>query len=141
MNNKMKSWISSAFSDEFKPSKTNGTKSTSTNNKLVKATSSSFSKNEFEQVAELKNTISSSIQNINTKNKENSISTQGRSAKIAKIESISLSQRHEPESRADLVVNKAKIDQLDKIIDDILVKKKGSIVIVEGPSGCGKYVK
>lgn len=54
---------------------------------------------------------------------------------------ISLAVKHEPVSRSDLVVHKNKIDQLNNLLDDVLDKSKGSIILIEGPAGSGKYVK
>ena len=68
--------------------------------------------------------------------------------------SIGLAERHRPTKRCDLVVNKAKVDQLDQMLGIMLdasasssgvgSKKPGpakpTILILDGPSGCGKYV-
>jgi hypothetical protein len=51
-----------------------------------------------------------------------------------------LCDKYEPTNRSDLVVNKAKVDQLSNILDDLIKKPKGSILVIEGPSGSGKNV-
>ena len=133
----MNSWISSAFSVDT--SSSNSVKSNSINTKPKKATRSE-NKTEEEKICEdVKHTKY-------LKNKENTFqqarksSTDVNALKNINNEFSSLFHRYEPTTRTELVVNKAKIDQLSKLLDEILSKSKGSIVVIEGPSGSGKYV-
>ena len=52
-----------------------------------------------------------------------------------------LTEKYQPNSRSELIVNKAKVDQLSNLLDSAFEKKNGSIVIIEGPPGCGKTVR
>ncbi len=49
-----------------------------------------------------------------------------------------LAEKYAPKNRTELVVNKAKVEQLSGILDLVINKPKGSIIIMEGPPGCGK---
>jgi hypothetical protein len=53
---------------------------------------------------------------------------------------MSLCDKYEPTNRADLVVNSKKVEQLSSMLDDLIKKQKGSILVIEGPSGSGKNV-
>ncbi len=53
---------------------------------------------------------------------------------------MSLAEKYAPKSRAELVVHKAKVDQLSSLLEDIISRKKGSILLIDGPTGCGKTV-
>jgi DNA-binding NtrC family response regulator len=116
----MKSWVASAFSaDDFSAKKEpkKKTSSTKTNNNL------------------------NDITNSNKLAKPSSYSVAATSSSNAFCKSnISLSEKYKPKTRNDLVVNKSKVEQLSQLIDTSMQKKKGSVLIVEGPSGCGKYV-
>lgn len=52
-----------------------------------------------------------------------------------------LTEKYQPNSRSELIVNKAKVDQLSNLLDSAIEKKNGSIIIIEGPPGCGKTVR
>lgn len=128
----MKSWVSSAFSaDDFSSKKetkkktvTKKTDSTITNN-LNDITNSHASGTKPAKVSATAATSSyARPAQTNTANKSN----------------ICLSEKYKPKTRSDLVVNKTKVEQLSQLIDSAMQKKKGSVLIVEGPSGCGKYV-
>lgn len=60
--------------------------------------------------------------------------------KASNNEQQSLADKYMPINRADLVVHKAKVDQLSSIIDDVMARKKGTILLIDGPTGCGKTV-
>lgn len=49
-----------------------------------------------------------------------------------------LAEKYEPKMRSDLIVNKAKIEQLSTMLDWATGQQTGSIIIMEGPPGCGK---
>lgn len=49
-----------------------------------------------------------------------------------------LAEKYEPKMRSDLIVNKAKIEQLSTMLDWAIGQQTGSILIIEGPPGCGK---
>lgn len=52
-----------------------------------------------------------------------------------------LTEKYEPKLRTDLNVNKSKIDELSNCIESRLnTFKNGSILLLTGPPGCGKYV-
>ena len=114
----MKSWVSSAFSDA--PTIQSLPKKSNVNTRSLKAPNS----NSDSTVKSTKSAIQ-----IDSKNKLTELKT-----------FLPLVERYKPKSRLELIVNKAKIDQLSQVLDNVINKKKGSIVILEGPSGCGKNV-
>lgn len=114
----MKSWVSSAFSDA--PTVQSLPKKSNVNSRSLKVSNS----NSDSTVTSTKRAIQ-----IDSKNKFTDLKT-----------FLPLVERYKPKSRIELIVNKAKIDQLSQVLDNVINKKKGSIVILEGPSGCGKNV-
>jgi hypothetical protein len=147
----MKSWISSAFADDAlgstsnnKP-KPNGTNKLNSaikpNNKVASKAPAKIDSPSFELENCSKSAIKLSTKSLRN-DKENMTFAKPPVAGAREIHSTtSLFGRNEPQNRGDLVVNKSKVEQMSKILDDLLAKKnKGSIVVIEGPSGCGKYV-
>jgi DNA polymerase III delta prime subunit len=61
-----------------------------------------------------------------------------RAVTSSSINKLLLAEKYAPKHRAELVVNKAKVEQLSGILDSLLDKQAGSIIIMEGPAGCGK---
>ncbi|CAF0863650.1 unnamed protein product [Brachionus calyciflorus] len=113
----MKSWVSSAFSDSAFANTTKPTRTT--------------------RASSQKQTLS----NLTNKEPKAKISEPFNSpAKKQKENTLSLSLKYEPTTRADLSVHKNKIDQLSNLLDQIISKERGSILLIEGPSGCGKYI-
>ena len=142
----MKSWIESAFADE--PSDTPPTK--------IRKTATARKKTTPQISNSISNTKSSSSTAINSTNKTtstklppllskiiNNQSSQEQSINSNKktpITKLPLTVKYEPKKRIDLVVHKSKIEQLNSLIDQITSKQNGSILIIEGPPGCGKNV-
>ena len=127
----MKSWVSSAFSaDDFSGKKETkkkpvAKKNDSATNNLNDITNSHTSGTKPAKVSATAATSSyARSAQTNTASKYN----------------VCLSEKYKPKTRSDLVVNKTKVEQLSQLIDTAMQKKKGSVLIVEGPSGCGKYV-
>jgi len=117
----MKSWVSSAFSDSpSEPTLPNKKPKQSVNTRSLKTSKSSLET----FVAPTKTTDL-----FDTRNKNGDLKT-----------FLPLAERYRPKSRAELIVNKAKIDQLSQLLDNVIIKKKGTIIILDGPSGCGKNV-
>lgn len=114
----MKSWVSSAFSDS----------SAST----IKATRSKTSFQKIGKNLSEKQTLS----NLTNKVKE----TFNSPNKQKTVNSTSLAIKYEPQTRSELSVHKNKVEQLSNLLDNCLNKNKGSLILIEGPSGCGKYV-
>lgn len=119
----MKSWVSSAFSDLA-----------STNNSISKTKEPSKRPERF-----TKNAPNSSITPLKTIQINNTRQFNCTTNKPCKNEP-NLAEKYAPVSRIELVVHKAKVDQLSSIIDDITGRKKGSILLIDGPTGCGKTV-
>ena len=110
----MKSWVSSAFSDAPKDE-----------NPVKKHNASSAKSLKIP-----KSSLDSALSSFKTTEKYSS----------AYKTFLPLCEKYKPKNRAELIVNKAKIDQLSQILDNVINKKKGSTIIIEGPSGCGKNV-
>lgn len=126
----MKSWISSAFDVEAgSTSRVSSSSRSSTQPKKQPPTQTQ--QTELRRAYNKENIPSSSL--IKQTVRDNG-------AKKNEPEVQTLCEKYEPRSRADLVVNKNKVDQLSQILDDLTNRKKGAIVLVEGPSGCGKTV-
>lgn len=116
----MNSWVSSAFTDSS-----------------IGTIKNTRSKNLSQKSASQKQSLS----NLTNKELRNKITEPFNSPAKRKTEnSISLSTRYEPQTRSELSVHKNKVEQLSNILDDCLNKSKGSIILIDGPSGCGKYV-
>ncbi|RMZ94778.1 cell cycle checkpoint RAD17 isoform X2, partial [Brachionus plicatilis] len=120
----MKSWVSSAFTDSSistaKPTRcrTSVQKPSSQKESSQKQTLSNLTNKKLREIiAEPFNPVNQNTQN-----------------------STSLANKYEPENRSELSVHKNKIEQLSNLLDDCLIKNKGSIILIEGPSGCGKFV-
>lgn len=133
----MKSWVSSAFGDTEILVSGKHTRSQSRNTCANNVKSTIASQN-----------VPKISKSNNLTNKENSNQSQSgiinlesfNSKKLEQNINVDLASKYEPKSRAELVVHKNKIDQLNNILDDCLNKPKGSIILIEGPAGCGKYV-
>jgi ABC-type uncharacterized transport system fused permease/ATPase subunit len=139
-----KSWVSSAFSDDqstssssnVAPRATRATKKasvTSTSKTNSASSQSSSSSSTISVAAKLTPMISKLIkteQQVNNSSK-----------KISSLTKCPLIEKYRPKTRSELAVHKTKIEQLSNLIDQItLNKKNGSILIIEGPPGCGKNV-
>ena len=114
----MKSWISSAFESTC-------------------ASAATQSLSSSRQSAFKKTTSSTDKSLLNMLGKEN-LTVQRASAKL--FDGLSLCEKYEPKNLNDLVVNKSKVDQLSNVLDELIRRQKGSILLIEGPSGSGKYV-
>ena len=110
----MKSWVSSAFSDQLQGSKE------------VKRPRTRLGTNS--QAVNPQTPLKPRCENANISYKNNE-----------KCQ-VQLSEKYEPKTKAELVVHKNKIEQLNNVLVSIGEKPKGSIVLIEGPAGCGKYV-
>ncbi len=138
-----KSWVSSAFSDDqstpsssnVPPRATRATKkaSVASTSKTNSASSQSSSSSTTSVAAKLTPMISKLIkteQQVNNSSK-----------KIPSLTKCPLIEKYRPKTRSELAVHKTKIEQLSNLIDQITTNKKnGSILIIEGPPGCGKNV-
>ena len=114
----MQSWVSSAFNDSSA-----GT---------IKATRSKTSSQKIAKTVPQKQTLS----NLTNKLREPFNSPVKEKTEI----STNLAIKYEPQNRLELSVHKNKVEQLSNLIDDCMTKSKGSLILIEGPSGCGKYV-
>ena len=118
----MKSWVSSAFAEN----------TTCTNSKSASV------KKELPATRSLKTTKSSFDSSVPAfKNAEKPPHI---ASVISRKQFVSLVDKYKPKTRADLIVNKTKTEQLSQLLDGVINKCKGSVVIIEGPSGCGKLV-
>lgn len=108
----MQSWISSAFSDFNTKIESNSTSQTRTKRKAPVNTS-------INPIKHVPRTTTTTTSNVASRN---------------------FLEKYAPKDRAELVVNKNKLDQLSTILDDITLSSKGRIVIIDGPSGSGKFV-
>lgn len=133
----MKSWVSSAFGNiQSTPSSSSvSTRPTSRNvsGRTVENASS-------QRVGKFPQTNDENINKATVKSK--SVLTNNKlkpEPKLAKNEQ-SLADKYTPTNRSDLVVNKSKVDQLSSSIDEMTSRKRGSILLIDGPTGCGKTV-
>ena len=137
-----KAWIESAFGDDpittasiKKPAKS--TRKTTT----APAASTTEPKKKSAQTSstgtQLTPLISKLINNFNNQPASPDQSAVSRRQTETKCP---LTEKYQPLKRADLVVHKSKIEQLNILIDQITSKSTGSILIVEGPPGSGKNV-
>ena len=127
----MKSWVSSAFSaDDFSSKK-------ETKNKTITKKNDSATNN----LNDITNSHTSATKPAKASaSAATSSYARPAQANTANKSNVCLSEKYKPKTRSDLVVNKTKVEQLSQLIDTAMLKKKGSVLIVEGPSGCGKYV-
>ena len=109
----MQSWISSAFSDF---------------NTNIESNSTSQSR------SKRKAPVNTSINPIKHVPRTTTTTT------TTNVASRNFLEKYAPKDRAELAVNKNKLDQLSTILDDITLSSKGRIVIIDGPSGSGKFV-
>lgn len=148
----MKSWVSSAFG-EFSPtpssSKTSTSRSATTRNTTgSRATQQQLNSSRVTTITRSATTVVTSQLSINENLKIESkpkASVQFAENKVAAEKSRNqieqcLADKYSPTSRAELVVNKSKIEQLSSLIDEITNKSRGSILLIDGPTGCGKTV-
>lgn len=94
---------------------------------------------------QMKSWMSSAFSSSNEENKVPSKATRASAIKRSAVAKspprkpkLLIAEKYAPQTKADLVVNKAKVEQLSSLLDTVLGKPKGSIVIIEGPPGCGK---
>ena len=136
----MKSWVSSAFSDDKPPPSSSSSSSQATGIRAPLKTTTSTSLNSIEVISSSKppmTKIPSTRAKLATVMKPETTAKRHQ----APVSSVSLSDKYEPAQRADLVVNKSKIEQLSSALDSMMTKRVGSIMIIEGPPGCGKSVR
>lgn len=135
----MKSWVSSAFGDlGSASSQTPSSKSTTRAIRTpatVATTSRSTQLTRTAKTFEPENALRSQQPAAGKK-----LGAQRSPLKDKTNELSSLSEKYAPASRSELVVNKAKVDQLSSLVDDLVARKKGSILLIDGPTGCGKTV-
>jgi DNA-binding NtrC family response regulator len=134
-----KSWVSSAFSDDQSPSPlasnvapraTRATKKTSVATKTSSSASSSSTTSVAAKLTPMISKLIKTEQQVNNSSK-----------KISSLTRCPLIEKYRPKTRSELAVHKTKIEQLSNLIDQITMNKKnGSILIIEGPPGCGKNV-
>lgn len=135
----MKSWVSSAFGE------LGGSTSSSS-----QTPSSKSSSRTIRTPATASRNTQSTTRTTKTFEAENVLRSQQpaagkklgaqRSPLRDKTNELGLSDKYAPTSRSDLVVNKSKVDQLSSLIDDLVARKRGSILLIDGPTGCGKTV-
>ena len=103
----MNAWVSSAFEDVFVSStKTTGKNSKSSKTKLK---------------------THKSDEPINTKNYNSKTTNTNHD--------LLLSEKYEPKTRLELMVNKSKVDELSNFLDNSFRKQIPSIFILNGPPG------
>jgi CRISPR/Cas system-associated endonuclease/helicase Cas3 len=120
----MKSWFSSAFESDLNEGKNSS--QTTTRNKRSSTRASSQSKPSGASLDKCPSLISNARPYLNTDQKEEL--------------SFSLLEKYEPRKCSDLIVNKNKIAEVSKLLDKIIENKNASIVLFDGPNGCGKTV-
>jgi hypothetical protein len=105
----MKSWVSSAFEDPFMSSTaSSGRKTTKPKLKAHKSDETVINKS-------LADNINIKRSNINS--------------------DLLLSEKYEPKTRLELMVNKSKVDELSNFLDNSFRKPIPSIFILNGPPG------
>jgi hypothetical protein len=125
----MKSWVSSAF-DTNQSSTRSSSSSSLTNKKFDEKTQQSQPSQR------------SSQRSANNKATTSKVVSEKCLMKFAQTtNNLLLSEKYKPTKRIDLVVNKTKVDQFSNLLDEIFKRDKGSILLVQGPSGCGKLVR
>lgn len=132
----MKSWIESAFADEpavgplSKVRKTTTSRKKTTPQSVINSTVGT-TKSASTKLPPL---LSKIISNQPTSQEHHQQTNKKSTSRLP------LTEKYEPKKRNDLVVHKSKIDQMNTLIDQISSKQTGSILIIEGPPGCGKNV-
>jgi hypothetical protein len=132
----MKSWISSAFED----SSASDASSKTARREVKKPAGTSEKSRINSSDAQIE---ANPLPFFNKENERHRFASQANTKQLNNGKSNdgqSLCDKYEPKSRVDLVVNKAKVDQLSNILEDLIKKQKGSILVIEGPSGSGKNV-
>ena len=114
----MKAWVSSAFDNPIVSSSSNNNKNANT------STVKKPPKQKILKSHKSDEPINSSISSILAKQTSTTIDSD-----------LLLSEKYEPKIRAELMVNKSKVDELSNFLDAILRKLTPSIFILNGPPG------
>jgi flagellar biosynthesis GTPase FlhF len=137
-----KSWVSSAFSDDQStPSSSNVPPRATRATKKASVASTSKTNSASSQSSSSTTSVAAKLTPMISKLIKTEQQVNNSSKKISSLTRCPLIEKYRPKTRSELAVHKTKIEQLSNLIDQITTNKKnGSILIIEGPPGCGKNV-
>jgi hypothetical protein len=137
-----KSWVSSAFSDDQStPSSSNVPPRATRATKKASVASTSKTNSASSQSSSSTTSVAAELTPMISKLIKTEQQVNNSSKKISSLTRCPLIEKYRPKTRSELAVHKTKIEQLSNLIDQITTNKKnGSILIIEGPPGCGKNV-